>query len=656
MDSDGNFDISAINLYDFSGSGTAIANGASAVALGVGTFKLVDNRDSHPYLVRRLADGNCWMVENLDLELADYIGKDDSNGGLTRENTDLNTAGKAYWDPAASTLAKAQTFDSTTDLTNYFSIASLNLLGTNQGENQYQSNDVRGDSYHWGSKYYNDETTGVKTLGTDVQNNAYAEIPRSYDSGDFYDSGRNLDGTTYASGVDSTWDANHASTYYGHRYNWYSVTAESGTWNMTHNVAADSICPLGWRLPEASTSGESRGWRKLTYQTYKQPDGTALTSNLMSSKAVRTFPISLVLAGIYNQGGTVGGASGNGHYASSATTAGVSSNTIILYTTTSGTYLAPAASTRKTDGTSVRCVSRGTENQTQPEEPITTCAANSICYDANGGTGSTMANTGSATFGSSKVLSAPTYTRSGYGNGGQTSVKYWDPSASTVKKYTETYASELQSRGLTQDFTGLTTLLLGRTQFYQFLTRYNRENSYVIWGTMVSDDGNFTPISLSVNSNAAIPRSFEDNNWYAYNLWAASAESFIWLTGQSRIPDSLCPAGWRLPTADGTTAMSLMLRDNYGLVTTTSVQNETVSNTMRSLPLSIATEDVTYWYDGSASTGNGTNYWLSNIYNGGSGYRVSFNMNRADNSNFTYSSGTHNAAAGNSIRCLMRQQ
>ena len=108
LDSDGNFDISAINLYDFSGSGTAIANGASAVALGVGTFKLVDNRDSHPYLVRRLADGNCWMVENLDLELADYIGKDDSNGGLTRENTDLNTAGKAYWDPAASTLAKAQ--------------------------------------------------------------------------------------------------------------------------------------------------------------------------------------------------------------------------------------------------------------------------------------------------------------------------------------------------------------------------------------------------------------------------------------------------------------------------------------------------------------------------------------------------------------------
>ena len=38
-------------------------------ALGVGTFALTDTRDNKDYLVRRLADGNCWMVQNLDLEL-----------------------------------------------------------------------------------------------------------------------------------------------------------------------------------------------------------------------------------------------------------------------------------------------------------------------------------------------------------------------------------------------------------------------------------------------------------------------------------------------------------------------------------------------------------------------------------------------------------
>ncbi len=55
------------------------ATALAADALGVGTFALTDTRDSKDYLVRRLADGNCWMVQNLDLELADFVGKDNIN-------------------------------------------------------------------------------------------------------------------------------------------------------------------------------------------------------------------------------------------------------------------------------------------------------------------------------------------------------------------------------------------------------------------------------------------------------------------------------------------------------------------------------------------------------------------------------------------------
>ena len=58
-------------------------------------FTLKDTRDGKNYLIRKLADGNCWMVQNLDLELhADTV--------LTAEDTDINPAqngGYTTWTP-----------------------------------------------------------------------------------------------------------------------------------------------------------------------------------------------------------------------------------------------------------------------------------------------------------------------------------------------------------------------------------------------------------------------------------------------------------------------------------------------------------------------------------------------------------------------------
>ena len=47
-----------------------------------GSYKLADSRDGKAYLIRRLADGNCWMVQNLDLELYADVQ-------LSSSNTDL---------------------------------------------------------------------------------------------------------------------------------------------------------------------------------------------------------------------------------------------------------------------------------------------------------------------------------------------------------------------------------------------------------------------------------------------------------------------------------------------------------------------------------------------------------------------------------------
>lgn len=50
-------------VYDYTGSGAPLADSMNgSMELGVGTFALIDTRDQKDYLVRRLADGNCWMV------------------------------------------------------------------------------------------------------------------------------------------------------------------------------------------------------------------------------------------------------------------------------------------------------------------------------------------------------------------------------------------------------------------------------------------------------------------------------------------------------------------------------------------------------------------------------------------------------------------
>ena len=66
-------DIITTETDEDTGETTTVVDGAAtaeaSAALGLGTFQLVDSRDNKPYLVRRLADGYCWMVQNLELDL-----------------------------------------------------------------------------------------------------------------------------------------------------------------------------------------------------------------------------------------------------------------------------------------------------------------------------------------------------------------------------------------------------------------------------------------------------------------------------------------------------------------------------------------------------------------------------------------------------------
>ncbi|MBR2587317.1 hypothetical protein IKE71_03005 [Candidatus Saccharibacteria bacterium] len=81
---------SSARIYDYrgqDGDNPLLAVGADAN--GVSSFILTDTRDSKPYLIRRLADGDCWMVQNLNLDLATV-------GTITTANTDISS----NWTPS----------------------------------------------------------------------------------------------------------------------------------------------------------------------------------------------------------------------------------------------------------------------------------------------------------------------------------------------------------------------------------------------------------------------------------------------------------------------------------------------------------------------------------------------------------------------------
>ena len=76
---------SAAELYEADGTakgkGDSLGLASASGVLAKGSFALTDTRDGKKYIVRRQADGNCWMAQNLDLELYN---------GMTLTSNDTN--------------------------------------------------------------------------------------------------------------------------------------------------------------------------------------------------------------------------------------------------------------------------------------------------------------------------------------------------------------------------------------------------------------------------------------------------------------------------------------------------------------------------------------------------------------------------------------
>ncbi|MBR2587375.1 hypothetical protein IKE71_03335 [Candidatus Saccharibacteria bacterium] len=378
--------VDSARVYNYTGTGNPLASSASAsAAIGVGTFLLGDNRETvtsggqagtnyKTYLVRRLADGNCWMVQNLDLNLADFTSWKSKR--LTSENTNLNT--KDIWIPDAALSSRTWStnpskiggYDNVLGTTGilepgpgYSSVGALSI-----DTYQFQSRNTFGPNLYWGSRYQantaTDNTGTANNNGLVIANNANSSFARSYNNDLAYLTGTqnvknptacaanttegnarideclqngkidnaygsltsitSSDGTTQ----DTTWQPStitsntdttftmRGSNYLGDYYNWYAATAETGQYSTSSGNMQDDICPKGWRLPRNSGTGSWDDLIKTTYQLTTSYGYTA--NNRKQLNKIMQLPLSIPFAGYYGwSNGSLNARGGDGDYWSS---------------------------------------------------------------------------------------------------------------------------------------------------------------------------------------------------------------------------------------------------------------------------------------------------------------------------------------------------
>ncbi|MBQ1373217.1 hypothetical protein IIY66_00220, partial [Candidatus Saccharibacteria bacterium] len=155
------------------------------------TMQAVDSRDGKTYWVAKLADGNIWMTQNLDLDI-------ESGRTYTSADTDLdNSTIGTSWTPTVSTSTTSSWTSSTT--TPF--------------------------SYDPGNLYWNGNVT--TTIDGTLSDRTTTD-PSATSGGTHY----------------------HVGNY----YNWTAAVAmnDSSSYTTRYTDVNQSICPAGWRLPTYS--------------------------------------------------------------------------------------------------------------------------------------------------------------------------------------------------------------------------------------------------------------------------------------------------------------------------------------------------------------------------------------------------------------------
>ena len=220
-------------------------NGCPSMNVG-DVIALKDQRDNNVYTVGKLADENCWMMENLRLDTAN-----------SSDATKAQGFGGAFVGLADSETA------------NFSNSTTANTLN---GSTLYSTANITGSNQSYRFPRYNNTNTSARSAGPSVTDNRGTATTAHT---------TNLSTATYS---------------YGNYYTW--AAAKANTDDLTTVAASEaantSICPAGWMLPYGGSTGKgntSGGFYYLGTQL------GATASSEASSRTWRSYPNNVVYSG-----------------------------------------------------------------------------------------------------------------------------------------------------------------------------------------------------------------------------------------------------------------------------------------------------------------------------------------------------------------------
>jgi uncharacterized protein (TIGR02145 family) len=288
--------------------------GCSALATN-DTVVLRDTRNNQYYRVRKLADGKCWMIDNM--KLADYT--------LTSVDSNVSIDFIIPTNPVQGSSTHANG--------NCYPNAAINNPGAIDDTN-------RANGYYL-------TCNGTSTQSATNTGFAAYSDPAATTAAYYYNC------RPGAVGIDP-----ESLTGCGYLYNWFTATAGTGVYGTladtttNANAAAASICPSGWHLPKAGT-GTNVGNEFATLNGAMNSGGSASITNSAVTRPNWRSNGSFVgsYSGYYSSGFGNQGNGGN-YWSSSADSAtGARSLGFDYYSVYPGNY-----ASYKYYGVAVRCV------------------------------------------------------------------------------------------------------------------------------------------------------------------------------------------------------------------------------------------------------------------------------------------------------------
>ena len=215
---------------------------------------LTDERDNNTYAIAKLADGKCWMIENLRL---DNTASHNSDGTLAQG---YNSSFIGLADPES---------------TNFDTDGTANSLYSTDGSTDAT---ISGSNTGYRFPRYNNNNTSSRQSSS------------SY----------SISGNTYS---------------YGNYYTWAAAIADT-TYYDTNNqsITSTSLCPTGWRLPKGgnkSNEANNEFWNLIVtglnndvkpanYDSSTYPYYTGTPEGSDVSNTLRSYPNNFLYSGFFD--------------------------------------------------------------------------------------------------------------------------------------------------------------------------------------------------------------------------------------------------------------------------------------------------------------------------------------------------------------------